>query len=45
MPDPTTPAGSVTAFVLSLTPEEKVDWADAISHASGVGFNASARKH
>jgi hypothetical protein len=41
MPDQITPAGSVTAFALSLTPEEKVDWADAISLATGVGFNAA----
>lgn len=41
MPDQTPPTGSVTTFVLSLTPEEKVDWADAISHATGVGWNAA----
>ena len=31
----------MSAYVLSLTGEQKANWADAVSQATGLGFNAA----
>ena len=43
MPDatPQSPVQPMAAYVLSLTGEQKAAWADAVSQATGLGFNAA----